>query len=52
MAARQRQRGDVMGDKNPKNAQKGKRQKQAQADAKERRRSDAIAASAPAERKK
>lgn len=41
-----------MGDKSPKNAQKGKRQKQAQADAKERRRDEAIAASAPVDRKK
>ena len=41
-----------MGDKSPKNAQKGKQQKQAQVDAKEKRRSDSIAAAAPADRKK
>jgi hypothetical protein len=41
-----------MGDKSPKNAQKGKRQKQTQVDAKERRRNEAIEASAPSDRKK
>ena len=41
-----------MGDKSPKNTQKGKRQKQDQADAKDRRRDEASAVSEPAARKK